>query len=147
MVANNLLKFILTGLGGNSGSSSFMSSAYLALSTTPPNKDGTGVTEPPASSGYRRAQLGASSETRYMSTPTEEASTGRYVITNNKEIHFDEATEDWGTITHFAIYTSATGGTMYYYGALSQAVNVTANTVPLLKKNTLEIKLGASEIA
>ena len=50
MVANKLLENILQALGGN-GDAFNMSSAYLALSTTAPNKDGTNVTSTIAENG------------------------------------------------------------------------------------------------
>ena len=62
-------------------------------------------------------------------------------ISNTREIHFQEATGSWGTITHFALYNSATGGTPLYVGALTEPITPTANTVPLIKVGQLKITL------
>lgn len=145
MVANKLLENILQALGGN-GDAFNMSSSYLALSTTAPNKDGTNVTEPSSTLGYQRSALGGYSITNYMGNPTYDASTGKYTITNTKEIHFNVATSGWGTITHFAIYTSATGGTMYYSGQLTTPMNVTEGEVVVIKPGKITITLSAAEL-
>lgn len=146
MVANKLLEHVLSALGGN-GDSFNMSSAYLALSTTAPNKDGSNVTEPASTLGYQRSQLGGPSVTRYMGNPTYDASTGKYTITNTKEIHFNVATAGWGAITHFAIYTSSIGGTMYYSGSLPAAMNVAEGEVVVIKPGEITITLSAAELA
>ena len=145
MVGNKLVENILQAVGGN-GDAFNMSSAYLALSTTAPNKDGSNVTEPSSTLGYQRSALGGSSITRYMGSPTYDASTGKYTITNAKEIHFNVATSGWGTITHFAIYTYATGGTMYYSGQLSSPINVAEGEVVVIKPGQIAISLSAAEL-
>lgn len=142
MVANNLLKSILNLLGGNT--SSIGSAPYLALSTTRPNADGTGVTEP-TGYGYERTLLGGSGDTNYMGQPTEVS--GKFTITNNKEIHFNEATGSWGTIGYFALFTSKTGGTMYYSGELTSPISPVEGTVVVIKKDELSISLSAEELS
>ena len=116
-------------------SSSSYDSCYLALSTTEPTINNSNVTEP-VGNGYARISI-----SKFMAAPALSSDSTVTEITNNKEIHFNEATGNWGTITHFALYTSSTGGTPLYVGALTQAITPTANTVPLIKVGQLKITL------
>ena len=116
-------------------SNSGYDSCYLALSTTEPTINNSNVTEP-VGNGYSRIPI-----SRFMAAPALSSDSSVTEITNNKEIHFNEATGNWGTITHFAIYTSSTGGKPLYVGALTQAITPTANTVPLIKVGQLKITL------
>ena len=116
-------------------SNSGYDNCYLALSTTEPTIDNKNVTEPEGN-GYARISI-----SRFMASPALSSDSTTTEITNNKEIHFNEATGNWGTITHFAIYNSSTGGTPLYVGALTQAITPTANTVPLIKVGQLKITL------
>lgn len=108
---------------------------YLALSSTEPTKSGENVTEP-EENGYERVAI-----SRFVSSVALNSDGSTFEITNNKEIHFTEATGDWGVITHFAIYSNKTGGTPLYVGALTEAIHPTANTVALIKVGQLKITL------
>lgn len=90
---------------------------YVALSTTAPADDGTGVTEP-AGGGYARqaATFGT-------------ASAGS--ISNSATVTFPESTAAWGTITHFALYDAATLGNMLAHGALTTSRTVDAAGITL----------------
>jgi hypothetical protein len=83
---------------------------YVGLSTADPLDDASGLAEP-AGNGYARIQTPASDWTA--------ASSGN--ISNANELIFVEATGDWGTVTHFAIFDAAIDGSMLCYGALTQA--------------------------
>lgn len=144
MIASYVLKQILKGFGYSGNS--LPSSAYLALSTTKPNKDGTNVTEP-SGFGYERKLLGGGGETSHMGEPTEDSSTGKFTMTNTKEIHFNEATGDWGSIKYFALYTAKTGGNMCYAGELTTSISPTTGTVVLIKVGELSISLSAEELS
>ena len=88
---------------------------YVGLSTADPLDDGSGLAEPSGGS-YARVATSASDWTT--------ASGGS--ISNANEITFPQATGDWGTITHFALFDAATGGNMLYHGALTTSKNPTA---------------------
>jgi hypothetical protein len=81
---------------------------YVALSTTNPLDDGSGLAEP-SGNGYARVQTTA--------TDWSTASSGS--IDNAAAIEFSEATGSWGAITHFALMDTASGGNMLVHGALS----------------------------
>ena len=142
MVTNNLLKFVLNTLGGNNSTGS----AYLALSTTDPGRDGTNITEP-RGNGYERKLLGASSQTKLMGQPTENTITNKVTITNAEEIHFNEATGSWGEIKYFAIFTTKTDGTIYYSGQLTSPISPVDGSVVVIKKGELSISLSAEELS
>lgn len=116
--------------------------AYLALSTAPISADGQGIVEP-SGNGYARKIIGATSTSspvqNFPSSATYDEATDTFSYTNNVEIHFNEATGSWGTITHFAIFTAATGGTMLAYGALTSPIAPVADSVPVIRIGNLRI--------
>jgi hypothetical protein len=83
---------------------------YLALSTTVPADDGTGVAEPQGGAYTRVATSGMDW------TP---ASGGQ--LSNAVSLAFPEATASWGTITHFALYDADLGGHLLAFGPLTTA--------------------------
>lgn len=139
MFTSNSMTIILNQLCGKT-TSSMASSAYLALSQTAPTAEGGGVTEP-VGNGYQRALLGESSGTKHMGTPEYDATAGKTTISNTSEIHFNEATGSWGTLTHFAIYGSKTGGTPLYVGQLNTSLTPVENNVVIIKVGDLRISI------
>lgn len=127
---------VLNGLIGKS--SGPLSSCYIALSSTAPNADGTNFTEPPASTGYARAVVGLTSQsaTQVMSSP----SNGTTV--NDRIIFFPEATQSWGTLTHFGLYSAQNSGTLILYGALSSPITVASSYVPLFRAGNFSLTLS-----
>ncbi|MED3982400.1 hypothetical protein [Priestia megaterium] len=79
---------------------------YVGLSTTAINDDGTGVTEP-TGGGYARVAV-ANNATNWPATGTDGTKS------NGTTITFPQATADWGTVTHFFIADSNTGGILAY---------------------------------
>lgn len=116
--------------------------AYLALSTAPISADGQGIVEP-VGNGYERKKIGDSGSggtTRnFPASATYDPDTDTFSYTNDVEIHFNEATGSWGTITHFAIFTSATGGSMLAYGQLATPIQPVADSVPVIREGSLTI--------
>lgn len=77
---------------------------YVALfNGDPVNSGGIEVT----GSGYARQQI-------TFSEPSNGATD------NTNEIEFGPAQSDWGTVTHTAVYTEQSGGTLILYGALGR---------------------------
>lgn len=113
----------------------FQTKYYLGLSTTTPTTSGGNVTEPSSSSGYRRAQLSA------MGT----ASDGQ--IQNTDIIYMGESLADWGTITHFCIFTNATGGTPIFYGQLTSSVSVPTGYVPIFRAGAIKVGLDKDTLS
>lgn len=108
---------------------SFPSILYFGLLTAAPSDTGGG-TEVSADSYDRVAVTGSLSNfsgTQGAGTTT--ASTGTSGTTsNNVEIQFASPglSEDWGRVTHMAMYDAATGGNLLLYGALANPKTINA---------------------
>jgi hypothetical protein len=77
---------------------------YVGLFTTDPTDAGTG-TEVTGGSYTRKAiTFGAPSNG---------------VSVNSVAVEFDQATANWGTVTHFGILDASTSGNLLYHGALT----------------------------
>jgi hypothetical protein len=94
-----------------------LANVHLALFTTAPTENGGGVEV--AGNGYTRVAI-PNNSTNWP------ASTGG-TKTNGAAFTFPVATGSWGTITHWAIMSAATGGNILFFGALSSAKTI-ANT-------------------
>ena len=89
-----------------------MPTAYLGLSLADPGDDAAGLSEP--SDGYTRvATAGADWN----------ASSGGS-MSNAQDITFPEATGNWGTVTHFALFDAVSAGNMLAHGALTTSKNI-----------------------
>lgn len=104
---------------------------YIGLSTTAPNLDGTGVSEPDASAAYGRVELTSLTE------PTDG------VVANESDINFPESTASWGSVTHFVIYDTdaVASGNLLMYGLLSTPNSVEAETVMTIEKGHLKLSV------
>lgn len=106
---------------------------YLGLSTTTPNEDGTGVTEPKAASYVR---LGVAANTTNWTT----AASGN--IKNAVALRFDEAVQAWSTstnkITSYVIYDAATNGNLLFFGSLATPQEIPENSVMEIPINGLQ---------
>jgi len=133
-VANNILKCLF----GQQSSVSLASTCYIGLSTTTPDSDGSNFTEPASTTGYLRSLLGNSSNsvTYLMATPSDGSTK------NNNIIFFPEATEGWGTVTHFGIFSAKTGGTPIFWGALTASVAVPTGYIPIFRVGSLSVSLS-----
>ena len=151
MISNYASSLILKGMtgrgGSNGGSIVIAARAYLALSSTEPQKNGQGVTEP-SGNGYARKQIGYYYDTlgALMGDPV------NGVMTNKEEVHFNEATGEWGTLTYACIYDAATGGNLIASGKLGkinsdtgsweeQSITPVANSVVVIKEGNLKISI------
>jgi hypothetical protein len=107
---------------------------YLGLSTTAITDAGTGMTEP-TGGAYARVAI-TNNKTNF-----DTASGGDNTIGNATEISFAEATASWGTITHFFIYSAATGGNIYISGALDAPKTVAAGDIARFSAGSLTVSL------
>lgn len=90
------------------------STVYVGLFTSDPTDAGSG-TEVSGGSYAREAMAFAS--------PSNGASV------NSGAVEFDQATGNWGTITHFAIFDALTTGNMLYHGALTASKTIETGDV------------------
>ena len=106
------------------------SKVYLGLSSSAPDVDGSGATEPLASAGYSRVELNS------LDVPT------NGVITNKSEISFPESSASWGTVTHFVLYDAPVNGSLLMFNVLSQARSVEQATIVMVKAGSLKLTLA-----
>ena len=106
------------------------SRVYLGLSSSAPDVDGSGATEPLASAGYSRVELNS------LDVPT------NGVITNKSEISFPESSASWGTVTHFVLYDAPVNGNLLMFNVLSQARSVEQATIVMVKAGSLKLTLA-----
>lgn len=145
MISNYASGLILANMCGKTQYANIAQRAFLALSATEPQATGDGVTEP-IGNGYVRKQIGyyQDKEGNYMGEPS-----GNTII-NAQEIHFNEATGDWGTMQYVCIFDAAEGGHLIAWGTLGETVDgiwqpkpITpeANTVVVIRAGDLKISL------
>lgn len=99
--------------------------------------EGDVFTEPDATTGYARTLLGnyQSQDSKCMGEPVQ----GN--IKNNKIIYLPEAISDWGTITHFGLFSSASASEPFFTGELKNPIEITTGYVPIFRVGTLSITI------
>lgn len=102
---------------------------YLGLSTTPIDKNGTGATEPSSSTGYKRVAI-TNSKSSFS-----QANNGE--LQNTITIEFPESTATWGTITHYFLADSLTGGQIRFYEAFTTPRQVAESSTVMFRPQTL----------
>jgi len=103
---------------------------YVALSAADPGESGSTFDEPEGG-GYTRVATAASD--------WNSASGG--LLDNASTIEFDAATDDWGTLTHFALLDAAAGGNLLAHGSLTQPKTVNATDTARFPPGELEVTL------
>lgn len=135
MISKTTLSAFLGALVGKSGVG-YPDSVYMALSTTDPSVDGSLISEP-SGNGYARKRIttgyGANNSSHAFGNATYDDSTDTVTISNLYEIQFPKATGSWGTITHFALYSASSGGTMIAYGSLTNSISPVTDSVAIIE--------------
>lgn len=141
MLTYNGANALLAMLAGT-GSTYTYSNVYVGLSTTAPDRTGGGYTEPDAGAGYARQLIGRSgngsidASTRKMNNPDMGATTNKNII------YFPEATDSWGTCTHFLIFNAEKDGVLIAYGPLTDEISPVAGTVPIIRVGDLTMSIS-----
>lgn len=99
---------------------------YLGLSTTQPNDDGTGFTEPVAGAYARKSVL--NDATQFDPAITTNGITTKQ---NKAAITFANPTGNWGLITHYGWFTASSGGQPEYWNPLDAAITVQSGNTPV----------------
>ena len=127
---------ILNLLRGGSDSNPF-TTIYLGLSQTEPtvsSDNNWNFREPHSTTGYAKKLL----NTKYMPGDyVAFAQVENGVLTNDKEIHFNVATSEWGTITHVGLFT---GSNLIAFAALDQPITPVKDNVVVVPKEAFKIK-------
>jgi len=96
--------------------------AWIGLSTADPLDDESGLAEPVAM-GYARVETDAAD----WNAASEGSPSS---ISNALDIAFPEASGDWGTITHFALFSAATGAdVMMIHGSLTASKHIESGEI------------------
>lgn len=110
---------------------------YFGFSSTTPNRDGTGVTEP-TGNGYARVSTGdANWAPATGSNPASIATSAAHA--------FAAATGDWASgddLTHWVLFSALTAGTVLAYGLLDTAKPVLSGDTPSIPIGGAVIYLG-----
>ena len=64
------------------------------------------------------------------------------VSTNSSAVEFDQATANWGTITHFAIFDASSSGNMLYHGALTSSKTIETGDVFKFATSSVSVTLA-----
>ena len=118
MTSTYFLNCIMGNVFKTQTSPGLPSKVYLGLSSSAPDVDGSGATEPLASAGYARVEL----------TSLDVPANG--VITNKNEM------------THFVLYDAPTNGNLLMFNVLSQARSVETATIVMVKTGSLKLTLA-----
>lgn len=100
---------------------------YVGLFTSDPTDAGSGTEV----SGNAYARQSAT-----FASPSNGASA------TNADIQFPQATGNWGTVTHFAIFDALTTGNMMYHGALTTSKTIETGDVFKIASGSLTVTLA-----
>lgn len=110
---------------------------YVGLSSADPTDDASGVSEPPSGKGYARVKT-----TNASSSSWQVADATGVTVDNSVAIEFGTASDDWGTMTHFALFSGGTAGaSVLAYGALTASKSVDNGDTARFTANSLDICL------
>jgi hypothetical protein len=131
---------ILNSLFGQTSNFGALASAptiYVGLSSTTPNPDGTGVTEP-SGGGYARVSAPSTSwGAATLANPS--------VIQNSATLTFPTATASWAggaNLTYVVLFNASTAGTVLGYGALTTAKPVLSGDTASFAASALQVTLA-----
>lgn len=111
---NYMESAVLTGLVGGTSITLSAGKPYIGLLTAAPTDTGGG-TEVTGGS-YSRVQIGSTDQGDFSVVDGQ--------AQNDAEFRWTDATADWGTVTHAALYDQAAGGNMLMYATLNQSVQI-----------------------
>jgi len=114
------------------GAYSVPANIYVALSTANPTDAGTGIAEP--SDGYARVVM--NSWDAAASRATE----------NTNQITFAQASGDWGTITHWAIFDAITDGNFLAHGDFTASKTCPIGTNLYVAAGDIDVVFSANGI-
>lgn len=100
---------------------------YVGLFTSDPTDAGSG-TEVSGNAYARQAATFAAPSNGAAST--------------NADVQFPQATGNWGTVTHFAIFDALTTGNMMYHGALTTSKTIETGDVFKIATGSLTVTLA-----
>ena len=106
---------------------------FLGLSTADPLDTGAGLSEP-AAGAYSRVTI-------TFSTAASRA------IAQKAKVTFSQATGSWGTLTHWGLFDTVSGGNMLAHGSLTVSKAVVSGNTPSVATNEVSVSYTAGEIS
>lgn len=110
---------------------------YVGLSTTVPDDDGSNFTEP--TGNYARVAV-ANDKTQWSDAADFAGGSGE--VHNLNSVQFVEATNDWGTVAHFAVFDASVSGNCAGIGDLNTSTVINSGTTPVFNSGNLSIRLS-----
>lgn len=108
---------------------------YIGFSSTVPNIDGSGVTEPLENTGYSRALIENNENTF-------DVTDDNGLVTNYNIIYFPESKLPWENLIYYVVYDSLTDGNLLAFGKLNQTITVPIKTVISIPVSALSLKVS-----
>lgn len=99
---------------------------FVGLSTTTPNEDGSGFTEPVGGS-YARVSV-TNNATNW---PTATTTSGVTSKANGTAFTFPNPTGNWGAVTYYGLFTASSGGTPAYWNPLDASISPKSGNTPV----------------
>ena len=143
MIVRNKANELLQQLFWNTASNGTKTYYYIGLSTTTPDENGNNFTEPTIPEGAVDEEGVSITTNEYQRVHLEDVigTASNAIIKNTAIIFFNEAEHyGWGTITHFGIFTSKTGGKPIFWGEVP-AVEIPKNYIPIFRAGKLQVGL------
>lgn len=116
---------IVNWIVGGTNMPAALDPVYIALHTNDPTNSGEDNEVTAAS--YSRVATQASTDWDILGN----------TFSNDVEIKFPEAEENWGNVSHFSLWDSETGGNAVASSELSKARDVDAGDAPVFRIDTL----------
>ena len=136
--ANNILNYIFS----KTTSLNAPNTVYVGLSKNDPEADNGTFTEL-AGYGYERVLVSQ----RGSAYPNLIGTASGRSLTNIYQINWTKATGEWETANGFGLFDSATGGTPFFYGKLTEPVIVPNGAVALFDPQALKISIASTDEA
>lgn len=122
---------------------------YIGLCTNDPEADGGAFNEL-SGNGYARVLISQKGETY----PDVMDSAASRAITNGKQINWTKATADWVRVKGFGLFSSASGGSPFFYGKLeltdeeeaAGGILCETGAVMLFDPNSLKISFPTTDV-
>ena len=131
MFTNYYENLILNHILGGAGSLS-QATWYLALFTATPGETGGGTE---CSGGAYARKAITNNVTNFPTTSASTKSLGAAIA-------FDEATNNWGTITSWGLFDSSSGGNLCMYGALTTSVIINQGDIARVPVGSIGLALS-----
>lgn len=133
MVTNFFLASIAEDICKHQDTQTVPYTYYYGLSSSTPQLDGTGVTEPTADTGYTRVAV--SNDENYFSDSDDNGG-----VKNHTAIYFPESIKPWNGLTHYVVFDAPEGGNLLMYGEFDETMNVPIKTIISIPINEWCIK-------